>query len=116
MMGDVSNLRRNIIMRKIATSILVVAIMLVVSAASVSAEKYEVEKGDSLWNSFAMFQRLSPFSTSYFSAETLAADTTSMIATTKIDVAIFLIIMFLLRLLTSPIIPYGSWVMQLLDR
>src|SRR5699024_12200897 len=49
-MGDVSNLRRNNIMRKIATSILVVAIMLVVSAASVQAEKYEVEKGDSLWS------------------------------------------------------------------
>src|SRR5690625_1532865 len=56
MMGDVSNLRRNIIMRKIATSILVVAIMLVVSAASVSAEKYEVEKGDSLWNIAKEFQ------------------------------------------------------------
>jgi len=43
-------------MRKIATSILVVAIMLVVSAASVSAEKYEVEKGDSLWNIAKEFQ------------------------------------------------------------
>lgn len=55
-MGNVSNLRRNIIMRKIATSILVVAIMLVVSAASVSAEKYEVEKGDSLWSIAEEFQ------------------------------------------------------------
>jgi len=55
-MGDVSNLRRNNIMRKIATSILVVAIMLVVSAASVSAEKYEVEKGDSLWSIAEEFQ------------------------------------------------------------
>lgn len=43
-------------MRKMATSLMVVAILLVVFATSVSAEKYEVKKGDSLWNIAEQYQ------------------------------------------------------------
>lgn len=43
-------------MRKIATSIMVVAILLVVFATGVSAQEYEVKKGDNLWDIAIKYQ------------------------------------------------------------